>query len=333
MKIFALDSGQQFAHRLVASVNEMANKYNVLESIKLSAGKEVTFANGEIKYVINESVRGEDVYIVQLIDDPYSVKTTNDNIIGLCAAINAAMYSDAVRITVVIPQFPYARQDKIRGREPLTAKVICGLLEASGADKVITLDIHAEAIEGYFKNIKMENLHAGRILIKYIKESIDLSNLIVVAPDIGSSKRGLFFSKQLGLDLAIIDKVRNYEIASTIQSMRLVGDVKNKNVFINDDIIATGGTLLSACSLLKDKGANDIYISVSLPFFSNKGYERFDEGYEKGYFKQVIGTDAVFWGEEFKQKHPWYTELSMSNLFAEVILSLHTNKSVSKLLE
>ena len=333
MMIFALDSGKEFAKRVANSINEIIKKDHPSETFFLSKAKEVLFANYEIKYVIEESVRGNDVYIVQLIDDPYSPKTVNDNIIGLSTAINAASYSDAKQVTAVMPQFPYSRQDKIRGREPLTAKVMCGLLETAGANKVITLDVHAEAIEGFFDQSKMENLHAGRILIKYIKENIDLRNLIMVAPDIGSSIRGHFFSKQLGLELAIIDKVRSYKTASTIESMRLVGDVKGKNVFINDDMIATGDTLLSACRLLKEKGANDIYISVSLPFFSNHAHEKFDEAYKKGYFKQVIGTDAVFWGEEFSKKYPWYTELSMSGLFAEVILSLNQNKSVSKLLE
>ena len=333
MKIFTLDSGREFAKRVVTSLNEIAAEYHFPGNIQLSPGEEIVFANREIKYVIQESVRGKDVYIVQLIDDPYSLKTINDNLIGLCTAVNAASYSDAKKITAVLPQFPYTRQDKIRGREPLTAKVICGLLEEAGVDKVITLDIHAEAIEGYFNQAKMENLHAGRILIKYIKEHIDLKNLIMVAPDIGSSERGRFFSKQLGLDLAIIDKVRNYETSSTIQSMRLVGEVEGKNVFLNDDMVATGGTLLAACELLKNRGAQDIYISVSLPFFSNNAYQKFDEAYKKGYFKEVIGTDAVFWGEEFQKKHPWYTELSMAGLFAEVILSLNQHKSVSKLLE
>ena len=333
MQILALDSGRDFAKRVIKKINNIIVDHEFPNGVKLALGSEVVFANKEVKYVIGESVRGKDVYIIQLIDDPYSKQTINDNIMALCTAVNAAKYSDAKCITVVLPQFPYARQDKIRGREPLTAKIICNLLEASGVDKVITLDIHAEAIEGYFNYAKMENLHAGRILIEYIKKNIDLDNLIMVAPDIGSSKRGHFFSKQLDLDLAIIDKVRNYEAASTIKSMRLVGDVKGKNVFINDDMIATGGTLINACHLLKDKGANDIYISVSLPFFSNKGYEQFDQAHQKGYFKQVIGTDAVFWGEQFCKEHPWYTELSMSGLFAEVIFSLNQNKSVSRLLE
>ena len=331
--MFALESGKQFAKRVADSINGIVKKYQTSQIFSLSKAKEITFANCEIKYIIEESVRGNDVYIVQLIDDPYSSKTVNDNIIALSTAVNSAKYSDAKQITAVLPQFPYARQDKIRGREPLTAKVMCGLLERAGVDKVITLDVHAEAIEGYFDQGKMENLHAGRILIKYIKENIDLNNLIVVAPDIGSSKRGHFFSKQLGLDLAIIDKVRSYKTPSTIESMRLVGDVKDKNVFINDDMIATGDTLLSACKLLKKKGANDVFISISLPFFSNNAYEKFDDAYKKGDFKQVIGTDAVFWGEKFSRKHTWYTELSMSDLFAEVILSLNQNESVSKLLE
>ena len=332
-KIFANQSGEAFCHRIVQHLNKIIEKQEFPHKIELAIGEEITFSNKEIKYIIGESVRGKDVYIVQLFDDPLGKKTINDNLIALCTAINAAKYSDAKRVTAVIPQFPYARQDKIRGREPLTAKIVGSLIENSGADKIITLDIHAEAIEGFFNDLKMENLHVGRKLIKYINENIKKDNLIMVAPDIGSSKRAHFFSKELGLDLAIIDKLREYSKSSTISKMRLVGDVRDKNVFITDDMVATGGTLINACELLKEKGAQDIHISVSLAYFSNKSYTAFDKAFKRGLFKSFIGTDAVFWGEQFLNAHPWYTELTIGDIFAEVIFSMNQDLSVSKLLE
>ena len=333
MGFFALKSGEKFARRIIQEIGRILNGHPKSRPLTLSAGEEIIFANKEVKYIINESIRGKDIYIIQLMDDPYSAHSVNDNLVSLCAAINAARYSDARRITAVIPQFPYARQDKIRGREPLTAKVICNLMEASGVDKIITLDIHSEPIEGYFNHAKMENLHAGRILLKYIRKNINLDNLIVVAPDVGSSMRGRFFSKQLRLEFAIIDKARNYSMPSDVSSMRLVGNVRDRNVFINDDMIATGGTILNACKLLKAEGAKAIYISVSLPYFSNQAYKEFDKAHREGYFKQVIGTDAVFWGDDFRKNYPWYIEMSMAPLFAEVIFSLNQNRSVSRLLE
>ena len=229
LKIFALNSGQAFAERIIKHFFQIVEMFELPAAIGLSKGEEIIFPNGEVKYVIHESVRGKDVYFVQLFDDPYSQRSINDNIMALAAAINAAQFSDAHRITAIIPQFPYARQDKIRGREPLTVKIFGSLLESSGADKIITIDIHAEAIEGYFNRLKMENLHAGRFLLKYIRENIPMDNLIVVAPDIGSTKRGHFFSKKLNLGFAVIDKIRDHSKISKLDTMRLVGDVKGKN--------------------------------------------------------------------------------------------------------
>ena len=332
-KIFANQSGKAFCRKIIHHLNEIIERQEFPKKVELGFGEEIIFSNKEVKYIIGESVRGKDVYIVQLFDDPLRKETINDNLIALCTAINAAKYSDAKRITAVIPQFPYARQDKIRGREPLTAKIIGALIENSGADKIITLDIHAEPIEGFFNDLKMENLHVGRKLIRYINENIKKDNLIMVAPDIGSSKRAHFFSKELGLELAIIDKLREHSKASTISKMRLVGDVMGKNVFITDDMVATGGTLINACELLKEKGAQDIHISVSLPYFSSQSYMAFDKAFEKGLFKSFIGTDAVFWGEQFVKDHPWYTELTIGDIFAEVIFSMNQDLSVSKLLE
>ncbi len=336
LKILSLNSGHRFAEQICDHLNNIAksdNSYETKENelYSLVKGEEVTFANGELKYVIHENIRDNDVYVVQLIDDPESQKTVNDNLIALSCALNAAYYSDAARVNAVIPQFPYARQDKRKGRENISARMVGQLLEQAGAKRVITLDLHSETIEGFFSGLKLENLHMGGIFIEYVKKNMPQDNFMIVSPDVGSAKRGGFFARELGVNLAIINKERNYAMPSAISEMRLVGKVYGKNVLITDDMISTGNTLLSALELLKNEGAEKIYIAVPLSYFSGHAIAAFDKAYEKGLFEEVISSNAVQWGRKLKDKS-WYTELDISKLFAHVIYNLHMGKSVSRLL-
>lgn len=333
LAIMPLRSAYDFGSKLVKKVNKIYEEEKSLYRCQHINCEEVTFANGEVKTVITESVRGKDLYIVQLCDDPYTEASINDNIMKLATAVNAAWYGDAQRITVVIPQYPYARQDKKKGREAVTARIFGNLLKSSGADKILTLDLHSEAIEGFFDDLRLENMHAGHLIMNHIRNHYPISNLCVVAPDVGSAKRGLFFAKRFDCDLAIIEKVRDYSRTSTVKGMTLVGNVEGKDILINDDMLATGGTLLRACGLLKEEGAKRIYISVSLPFFSGKAYEKFDEAYKQGLFEEIIGTDAMPWDDQFKKNHPWYTEITVAPLFAHVIYAMAHGKSVSRFLE
>ncbi len=335
LAIIALNSAKKFSNLVCEEVNKILKYEKKSYRLNLTPSTEITFANDEVKLVIDESIRGKDVYIIQLMDDPLSSKSINDNIIALSTAINAALYGDPYQITAVIPQYPYSRQDKRRAREGITAKLFGNLLEISGAQKLITLDVHSEAILGFFDKLQIENLHISRTLITYFNVNFSnyKKNLTVVSPDVGSAKKGLFFAKNLKVDLAIIEKVRNYSKESTIDNMRLVGNVKDKNVLLADDMIATGNTLLNACELLKEKGAHQVFITTSLPFFSNKSYQKFDKAFEKGIFNQVIGTNAVFWGNDFIKDHPWYKELDCTPLFAKVIYNINQKKSVSSLLK
>ncbi len=333
LKIISLASGEKFNKTLCHHLLKIRKKQPSDKKAFLTKFEEVYFANREMKVVINESVRDKDLYIVQLFDDNHSnhsKNSINDNIMALACAVNAAFYSEAYRITAVIPQYPYARQDKKKGREPITAKLVGNLLELSGCNRIITLDIHSESIEGFFSKLVVENLHMGRVLIKYIENNLDLTDLMVISPDVGSAKRGLFFAKKLKVELAIINKVRDYSKSSTIAKMELVGNVKNKNVLICDDMIATGGTVISALELLQEKGAKDVYIAVAFPYFSN-GFRQFELAYEKKLFKKIIGTNAVNLPEEIRTC-PWYDELDVSHLFAQVIHNLNCGESVSKLL-
>ncbi len=328
LKILALESGRTFANKICDHLKKNDS------SISISPSKEITFANGEFKYIVSESIRGADVYIVQLIDDPLSKKSVNDNLMALACAINAAYYSDAHSITAVIPQFPYARQDKRKGREPITARIVGDLLHRAGATRAITLDIHSEAIEGFFAELKLENLHMGRLLIEYVKAELLSENLMVVAPDVNSAKRGGFFAKALDTELAIIAKSRDYAKISVIDSMRLVGNVSGRNILICDDMLATGGTLLNACQLLKNEGAQRIYAAVALPFFNADAAKKFAKAYtqKEKLFDGIIGSNAVNRKPIFST-YPWYHEIDVTKLFADVIYNLTRNASVSELLE
>lgn len=331
LSIMACNSGQAFAKRIIESLNEIQQLGNDVH-LRLIDTEEVTFANGEIKTVISENIRGDDHYIVQCVDDPLSGKSINDNLMSLFTATNAAFQSDADSITVVLPQYPYSRQERKKTREGITAKQIARFLETSGANRVITLDVHSEAIMGFFNYAKLEDLHASQTIIDHFMNTYGGENLIITAADVGGAEKARFYSKNMHTELAIVDKARDYSKSSTIESMRLVGNVAGKTVLIPDDMISTGGTIINAARLLKEKGAERVYAACSLPFFNEPAVEKLDKACEEGLVEKVIGTDAVFHGEKFVQSHKWYDEVSIAPLFAKVIYHINTKRSVSELL-
>lgn len=335
LTILACNSGKNFADRIIKELNKIAKEENDKKVYRLHDTSEIVFPNGETKVVINEFVRGDDLYIIQCVDDPLSDRSVNDNLMALVTAIHAAYQADPDHITAVIPQFPYSRQERRKTREAISAKLIAQLLENAGAQRVLTLDIHAEAIQGFFTYTKLEDMHASGVILDYIKNNLNLDSkkLVVTGPDVGSAEKARHYSKKLGTDLAIVDKARDYSTPSTVESMRLVGRVKDKDVLIVDDMIATGGTLLHATTLLKEHGAKDIYVAVSLPFFNGDAVERIERAYHDGIIKLIIGTDAVFWGEAFVQNTPWYEEVSVAPLIARVIYNINKKCSVSQLLQ
>lgn len=332
LSIAACDSGINFAERIISELNKLVKSKGEGGQIRRTKTEEINFSNGELKSEIKENIRGDDHYIVQCFDDPNSEKSINDNLMALLTALNAAYQSDADSITAVIPQFAYSRQERKKGREGITANQIAQFIEVSGANRVITLDVHAEAIVGFFNKALMEDLHASQTLINHFKKNYNTDDLVIAAADVGGAEKARFFSKTMGTDLAIVDKARDYSKASTIESMRLVGEVKDKNVLIPDDMISTGGTIVNAAKLLKDKGAKDIYMTCSLPFFNGNAADILSQAYEEGVVKRIIGTDAVFHGREFLKKYQWFDEVSIAPLFAKVIYHINTKRSVSELL-
>jgi ribose-phosphate pyrophosphokinase len=332
LSIMACESGKEFANRIIKSLNAIIGKTEPDFDLRLIDSEEIHFANKELKTIIRENIRGDDHYIVQCMDDPLSDRSINDNLMALLTAINAAFQSDADSINVVIPQYPYSRQERKKTREGITAKQIARFLEVSGANRVITLDIHAEAIMGFFSSAKLEDLHASQTLIDHIKKKYKSNNLVITAPDVGGAEKARFYSKAMEADLAIVDKARDYSKAGVVESMRLVGNVNGKDVLLPDDMIGTGGTIINATKLLKDKGAEKIYVACSLPFFNGKAEEYLNKAFKDGYITKVIGTDAVFHGPEFSRRNKWYDEVSIAPLFAQVIYNINAKQSVSELL-
>lgn len=332
LRVISCDSGSVFASRLVAALSRLIAQEEGEIFPGLTRSRETFFANAEVKTVLEESVRGDDVYIVQCMDDPLSRRSVNDNLMALCTALDAAHQGDAECITAVVPQFPYARQERKKAREGITARQVARFMEISGADRVISLDVHAEAISGFFERSTLDNLRAVQVLLEYVKTFHSLENLTVVSPDIGSADRARFLSRQIGCAIAICDKERDYTQPGVVKSTRLVGEVRDRDVLMVDDMIATGGSIIEAALTCKRAGAKEVYLGCSHAFFNGDAVSKLEAAHKDGIFKLVMGTDAVVRGEAFQEAHPWYREVSVAPLFAQVLYNINRRKSVSALI-
>ena len=309
------------------------------------------FANGEFKTELLESIRGKDVYIFQDIENHEelslndgtnkAVLSVNDHVMSMLVTIDAVRQAGAAAITLVVPAYPYSRQHKKKGREGLTASMLGHIYEWLGVSRIITLDIHSREIVNAFSSLNLENLHASYQIIRELSKIVDLTgeteDLVVVSPDTGAIDRNKFYAVGLKLPLAMIYKERDYSVVtqnaknSNIKSIKLLGDVHGKAAFLADDMLGTGGTLLKAMGFLKEQGATKVIAAISLPFFTGNAIDLFDEAYKQGLFYRIIGTNAVY--HEALCKREWYINTSVSGLFANVIMRVHYNQSLSSLLE
>jgi ribose-phosphate pyrophosphokinase len=243
----------------------------------------VRFANGEIFCEIGKNVRGADVFVIQSTSHP-----VNDNIMELLITIDALKRASAASITAVVPHYGYSRQDrKVMPRTPITAKLTADLITVAGASRVITMDLHAGQIQGFF-DIPFDNIYASPILLKYIKSEIFTESTVCVSPDSGGVERVRHYAKKLGCDLAMIDKRRVGK--NEAKAMNIVGDVSGKDCIIIDDMIDTAGTLVEACKTLKKGGANKVYCCSTHPIFSGPAIERIENSKE---LDQIIVTDTI----------------------------------------
>jgi ribose-phosphate pyrophosphokinase len=288
----------------------------IAESYGISLG-EVTlnrFSDGEFQPSFDETVRGCDVFIVQSTFSP------TDNLFELLMMIDAAKRASAHYITAVIPYFGYARQDrKDKPRVAIGAKLVANLLTAAGATRIMTMDLHAPQIQGFF-DIPVDHLDATTMFVPYI-ESLNLSDLVIAAPDTGSAHRARVFAKFFNAEIVICDKHRKR--ANEIESMTVIGDVEGKNVIITDDIVDTAGTMTKAASLLREKGALSVRAVCSHPILSGSAYERI----EKSVLEEVVVCDTI----PIKKKSNKIKVLSTAEFFAGVIRNVYTYESISPL--
>ena len=274
------------------------------------------FSDGEINVEIDESVRGKDVYIVQPTCEP-----GNDNIMELLIMIDAVRRASARRITAVMPYYGYARQDrKSRGREPITAKLIANLITKAGARRVLTMDLHAQQIQGFF-DVPVDHLVAAPIIADYYK-SLGLDDFVVVSPDIGGVARARKFADLLHAPLAIIDKRRPKPNVSEVMS--IIGDVKDKNVILIDDIIDTAGTITNAAVALKERGAKKVYASCTHPVLSGPAIDRLNNSP----IKEIVTTNSIPTAAKNCDK---IEVLSVAPLIGEAIMRIFQDASVSKM--
>lgn len=331
--IISCEAGLFFAKKVLDSLDEISTKEESPCSIKQIKTKETRFANREIKTEILDSIRGLDIYIIQDVANkelPYSI---DENIMALKTAIDAARRSDAHYITVILPAYPYARQDKSITRECITAALIAKEIEELGTNRVITLDIHNTATAGFFRKAILEILNAKKNICEYVKENIPSDNLTIIAPDTGAVRRAQEFAEKLQRPLAIVYKQRDYSKPSTVAKTILIGEVKDQDCLIVDDMIATGGTIIKVAKTLKENGANKIYVACSLAFFDGEAKTLFETAHQEGLIELIIGTDAVHQPTSFTENTKWYKEVSVAKYFAKVIFNLNHNMSISKLLE
>ena len=286
--------------------------------IELGKCKISPFPDGETFVKIEENVRGEDVFIVQSTCPP-----TNHNLMEMFIMIDAVRRASAARITAVLPFYGYARQDrKDQPRVPITAKLVANLLVAAGANRILTIDLHAQQIQGFF-DIPVDHLYAAPVMYEYLRKK-HLADLVVVSPDVGGLKMAHAYSQVLEAGLAIVAKRR--KSATEVESMAVIGDIKGKNILLVDDLTETAGTLTAAAALLKKKGAKQMVACVSHAILNDVGIERL----RKSVIDELITTDTV---QRPAIDGVKIVTLSVAGLLGEAIKRIHTNSSVNSLFE
>ncbi len=303
-KLLSIHSSQYLAEEIADYYGQALTDLNIAR-----------FSDGEMQPVINQSVSGNFVFIIGSTCQPH------DNLMELLLSIDAAKRASAGYITAVIPYFGYARQDrKDKPRVPISAKLIANLLEAAGLDRIMTMDLHADQIQGFF-DIPVDHLKSEAITIPYLKKNLDLSNVTFASPDVGGVKRARTYARYFGRPLVICDKYRKR--ANEVASMTLIGDVKDADVVLVDDLVDTAGTLCRAAKLITDEGAKSVRALCTHPVLSGNAYENINNSV----LKELLVCDTI----PLTQKSDKIKVLSTAKLFARAIRYTHEHKSLSQL--
>lgn len=278
-----------------------------------------TFSDGEIRIEIGANVRGDDVFVIQPTCAP-----VNDNLMQLCLMLDALKRASARRVTAVVPYYGYARQDrKVVPRAPISAKMIANFLSAAGMNRLVTCDLHAGQIQGFF-DLPVDNLYAAPVLLDYLRK-FENDDVVIVSPDAGGTERARAFAKRLGASLAIIDKRR--DAPNKAQAMHVIGDVKGKKAVVVDDMIDTAGTICAAAEVLVNNGAEEVYACATHPVLSGPAIQRLNDSL----FKEIIVTNTIPVGCDKMEGCGKITVLSIAGLLAKAIHNIHTESSISVL--
>ena len=301
IKIFAGRGSEYLAEKIAASFGTTLGHSEVLQ-----------FSDGEFQPCYNESIRGCTVFIIQSTFPPA------ENLMELLMMIDAARRASAYKVVAVMPYFGWARQDrKDRPRVPIGAKLVANLLMAAGVDRVMTMDLHADQIQGFF-DVPVDHLYASGVILPYL-QSLKLKDIVIASPDVGGSKRANTYAKYLGCPLVLCNKTRAR--ANVVESMQIIGDVKDKNVVIIDDIVDTAGTITKAADIMKNAGAKSVRACASHCVMSGPASERVQESA----LEEIVFTDSI----PYTQRCAKVKQLSVADMFAETIRRVLNNESIS----
>jgi ribose-phosphate pyrophosphokinase len=307
MKLLACNSNLALSEEIATTLNIPLTKASIKK-----------FSDEEIFVEVNENVRGQDVYVIQSTSKP-----ANDNLVELLVCIDALKRASAKQITAVIPYFGYARQDRKPGpRTPISAKLVANLITKSGADRVLTIDLHAGQIQGFF-DIPVDNLYAAPILLEDIKKNYDLDRTVIISPDVGGVVRARYIANRLNIGLAIVDKRR--EVANISEVLNIIGDVKEKNCILIDDIVDTAGTLTNAGEALLNVGAKTVSAYVSHGVLSGNALEKI----KKSVLTEIVITNTI--SSLLSEDKNKIRRLSVAPLIAEAVKRIDNHSSVSSL--
>ena len=308
VKVFCANANPAFAETVCRVLN-----------VPLGNSSVTTFADGEVSVTFNETVRGSDVFLIQS-----TCKPVNNNLMELLIMIDACKRASAGRITAVMPYFGYARQDrKAKGRDPISAKLVANMLETAGADRVLTIDLHADQIQGFF-DIPVDNMHGNIVFTRYYlnKFATNAENMVVVSPDVGSVARSRAFANKMGMGLAIVDKRR--EKANCCEVMNVIGDVEGKECILFDDMVDTAGSLCNAAQAIYDKGATAVYACATHAVLSGPAVERISNSV----IKEIAFLNTIPASEEAKACDK-IKFLDVAPIFAEAIQRTYDEVSLS----
>ena len=307
MKLLSCNSNLALSEEIATTLNIPLTKASIKK-----------FSDEEIFVEVNENVRGQDVYVIQSTSKP-----ANDNLIELLVCIDALKRASAKQITAVIPYFGYARQDRKPGpRTPISAKLVANLITKSGADRVLTIDLHAGQIQGFF-DIPVDNLYAAPILLEDIKKNYDLDRTVIISPDVGGVVRARYIANRLSIGLAIVDKRR--EAANISEVLNIIGDVKEKNCILIDDIVDTAGTLTNAGEALLNVGAKTVSAYVSHGVLSGNALDKINNSV----LTEIVTTNTI--SSLFSEDKNKIRRLSVAPLIAEAVKRIDNHSSVSSL--